>query len=251
MHGAVRITYPISAVDARIRRYWLILALIGVVVLAGAAVVGLGLARFVTRPLREPRGRGGCGRRWSISTRARPSGRARRRCARSPSSSTRPSPSSGSFLRSQEEFVADASHELRTPLTALRLRLESLPREPRPRCGAARGRSPAGSGRRPAHARARGRRHASRPRACDATALMRERVDAWRPLADEQGVDARSRSSTGRCRCAPRPSVSRQVLDNLLANALEASPDRRDGHGRRLASRRPGSSCTSATRAPA
>ena len=51
VHGAVRITYPYSAVDARIRRYWLILALIGVVVLAGAAVVGLGLARFVTRPL--------------------------------------------------------------------------------------------------------------------------------------------------------------------------------------------------------
>ena len=53
VHGAVHITYPVSAVDARIRRYWLILALIGVVVLAGAAVVGLGLARFVTRPLRR------------------------------------------------------------------------------------------------------------------------------------------------------------------------------------------------------
>ena len=53
VHGAVRITYPFSAVDARIRRYWLLLALIGVVVLAGAAVVGLGLARFVTRPLRS------------------------------------------------------------------------------------------------------------------------------------------------------------------------------------------------------
>jgi len=53
VHGAVRLTYPFSAVDARIHRYWLILGLIGVVVLACAAVVGVGVARFVTRPLRR------------------------------------------------------------------------------------------------------------------------------------------------------------------------------------------------------
>ena len=41
VHGAVRLTYPFSAVDARIHRYWLILGLIGLVVLAGAAVVGV------------------------------------------------------------------------------------------------------------------------------------------------------------------------------------------------------------------
>ena len=34
VHGAVRITYPLSTVDARILRYWLLLAAIGAIVLA-------------------------------------------------------------------------------------------------------------------------------------------------------------------------------------------------------------------------
>ena len=52
VHGAVRITYPTSTLDARVRRYWLLLAASPRVVLAAAALVGWRLARFVTRPLR-------------------------------------------------------------------------------------------------------------------------------------------------------------------------------------------------------
>src|SRR5207249_4017256 len=51
VEGAVRITYPTSTVDARIRRYWLVLAAIAAVVLAAAALVGIRLAAFVARPL--------------------------------------------------------------------------------------------------------------------------------------------------------------------------------------------------------
>ena len=51
--GAVRITYPTSAVDARITRYWLILLAIAAVVLALAAAAGMRLATFLIRPLRE------------------------------------------------------------------------------------------------------------------------------------------------------------------------------------------------------
>jgi sensor histidine kinase regulating citrate/malate metabolism len=51
--GAVRITYPTSAVDERVRRYRLTLLAIALVVLAAAAAVGLALARFVSRPLRD------------------------------------------------------------------------------------------------------------------------------------------------------------------------------------------------------
>ena len=50
--GAVRITYPTSAVDARITRYWLILLAIAAVVMTLAAAAGTRLARFVTGPLR-------------------------------------------------------------------------------------------------------------------------------------------------------------------------------------------------------
>jgi HAMP domain-containing protein len=51
VHGAVRITFPTSAVDARVRRYWLTLAGVAAVSLAAAAAVGAVLARSVARPL--------------------------------------------------------------------------------------------------------------------------------------------------------------------------------------------------------
>ena len=193
MHGAVRITYPFSAVDARILRYWLLLALIGVVVLAGAAVVGLGLARFVTRPLR------------SLEEAAAAVGEGHLE-ARAPEREGPPEVRSlaavfnetvaklSRLLRSQGEFVADASHELRTPLTALRLRLESLPAESRPGRRAARGRSPARPGGRSAHAGAGGCRLPRAPRAS-----MRRRS-----CASGSTCGCRSRTSTGHSRCRPR-----------------------------------------------
>jgi signal transduction histidine kinase len=222
VHGAVRITYPFSAVDARILRYWLLLALIGVVVLAGAAVVGLGLARFVTRPLR------------SLEDAAAAVGDGQLD-ARAPEREGPPEVRSlavafnetvaklARLLRSQGEFVADASHELRTPLTALRLRLESLP---------------------PSRDRDAALHEADRLRdlvdglltlaradagtegsaRVDATALMRERVDAWLPLADEHRVALVAQLDGPLPVRAARGRLA-QVLDNLLANALQASPD--------------------------
>jgi sensor histidine kinase regulating citrate/malate metabolism len=52
VYGAVRITYPTSTVDARVRRVWLALAGVAVVVLGVVALVGLALARSTTRPMR-------------------------------------------------------------------------------------------------------------------------------------------------------------------------------------------------------
>jgi signal transduction histidine kinase len=222
VHGAVRITYPFSAVDARIRRYWLILALIGVVVLAGAAVVGLGLARFVTRPLRDLEEAAAAVGDGDLD-------------ARAPEREGPPEVRSlavafnetvaklSRLLRSQGEFVADASHELRTPLTALRLRLESLP--------SSRDRDAA------LHeadrlrdlvdglltlARADGGTESSAR--VDAAALLRERIEAWTPLADEHGVDLVGRLN-GPLPVRAAPGRLAQVIDNLLANALEVSPD--------------------------
>jgi signal transduction histidine kinase len=221
VHGAVRITYPFSTVDARIHRYWLILALIGAVVLAGAAVVGLGLSRFVTRPLR----------RLEQAAEAVGEGQLD---ARAPEDDGPPEVRSlaGVFnetvaklarlVRSQGEFVADASHELRTPLTALRLRLESLP---------------------PSHDRDAALRETDRlrdlvsgllalaradagnepPGRVDATSLLRERVEAWLPLAEERDV-ALVAELDGPVAVQAAPGRLAQVLDNLLSNALEASP---------------------------
>jgi len=222
VHGAVRITYPFSAVDARILRYWLLLALIGVVVLAGAAVVGLGLARFVTRPLRRLEEAAAAVGEGQLDARAPE----RDGPPEVRSLAVRFNETVGKLsrlLRSQGEFVADASHELRTPLTALRLRLESLP--------------PSGDRDAALHEAdrlrdlvdglltlARADAGAEGSERVDASALMRERVDVWLPLADEQHV-ALVAELDGPLPVRAAPGRLTQVLDNLLANALEASPD--------------------------
>lgn len=220
VYGAVRITYPISSVDSRIFRYWLILGLIGGVVLMGAALVGLGLARFVTRPLN----------RLEDTASAVGAGHLE---ARAPTESGPPEVRSLAsvfnetvaklerLLRSQEEFVADASHELRTPLTALRLRLETIP--PSDDRDAALKET-----RRLADivdallVLARPESGAETSEQVEATALIRERLEAWLPVAEERWV-ALVAELDGPVRVQAAPGRLVQVIDNLIANALDAS----------------------------
>ena len=221
VHGAVRVTYPFSAVDARILRYWLLLGLIGVVVLAGAAVVGLGLSRFVARPLRRLEEAAAAVGEGNLEARAPE--RVGPPEVRSLAAAFNDTVAKLSrLLRSQGEFVADASHELRTPLTALRLRLESLP--------ASRERDAALTETDRlrelvdgllALARADAGAEASEP--VDVSAFLRERVDAWLPLADEHDIDLVVRLD-GPLLVRAAPGRLAQILDNLLANAFEASP---------------------------
>jgi signal transduction histidine kinase len=221
VHGAVRLTYPFSAVDARILRYWLILALIGVVVLAGAALVGLGLARFVTRPLRRLEQAAAAVGEGDLDARAPENdGPSEVRSLAAVFNDT--VAKLARLLGSQGEFVADASHELRTPLTALRLRLESLP--PTPDRDAAlheadRLRDLVGS----LLALARADAGSETAGTVDASAAMRERVEAWLPLAEEQRVSLIA-DLDGPLPVRAAPGRLAQVLDNLLSNALEASP---------------------------
>jgi signal transduction histidine kinase len=221
VHGAVRVTYPLSTVDARVLRFWLILALIGGVVLAGAAVVGLGVARFVTRPLH----------RLEQAAAAVGDGRLEARADERTgppevrSLATVFNETVGKLerlVRSQAEFVADASHELRTPLTALRLRLETLPPSAEREAAlreADRLRDLVGG----LLALARADAGTERPARVDAAALMRERLEAWSPLADEHHV-ALVADLNGPLPVRAAPGRLTQVLDNLVANALEASP---------------------------
>ena len=89
--GAVRITYPTSAVDARITRYWLILLAIAAVVLALAAAAGMRLATFLIRPLRELERTAKAVGDGDLAVRA-PESEGAPRCGRLRPSSTGPSP---------------------------------------------------------------------------------------------------------------------------------------------------------------
>jgi signal transduction histidine kinase len=221
VHGAVRITYPYSAVDARIRRYWLILALVGAVVLAGAAIVGLGLSRFVTRPLRKLEQAAAAVGDGQLDVRA-PEEEGPPEVRSLAAAFNETVAKLARLLRSQGEFVADASHELRTPLTALRLRIESLPPSA-DRDAALRETDRLRDLVSGLLALARADAGNEPPERVDATALLRERMDAWRPLAEEQDV-ALVAQLDGPLEVQAAPGRLAQVLDNLLSNALEASP---------------------------
>jgi signal transduction histidine kinase len=209
-------------VDARSRRYWLILGLIGVIVLAGAAVVGIGLARFVTRPLHGLEQAAAAVGAGQLEARAAErEGPPEVRSLATVFNET--VAKLERLLHSQEEFVADASHELRTPLTALRLRLESLPVSPDQEA-ALREAKRLGELVDGLLALARADAGTDPAGQVDASALVRERVEAWLPLAEERHVvlDA---ELDGPLPVRAAPGRVAQVLDNLISNAVEASPD--------------------------
>lgn len=212
VHGAVRITYPTSAVDGRVTRYWLMLAAIAGLVLVLAALVGVLLSRSVTRPLRsleQAAGEAGAG---DLSVRAPEEGPPEVRSLAV--SFNEMVARLEELVGAQEVFIADASHQLRTPLTALRLRLENgdvagaLPEVER-------------LSRLVDALLALARAEAAPAEPVELAAAVAERMDAFEPLAGERGVRLEAHVEGA---ALVGPDRLGQALDNLLANALAVAP---------------------------
>jgi signal transduction histidine kinase len=227
VQGAVRASVPTSRLDSLVRRYWLILGGVALVVLAAVAVAGLWLARWVSRPLTDLRDATRRAEAGDLSVRAE---------ADEGPDEVRELASAfndmigrlDQLVGTQEKFVADASHQLRSPLTALRLRIENLQHD----ADAATADDLEGAlGEVDRLSRmvngllalARAERRAHERAAQDVGALVRERGDAWRAAAAERGVDLEAEAPAGLA-AALAPGALEQVLDNLVANALAVAP---------------------------
>jgi signal transduction histidine kinase len=227
VHGAVRVTYPTSKLDERIRHYWLVLAGIAAIALGVATLVGLRFAHWIRRPLEgleEAAALAGAG---DLDARAPvPEGPQEIRTLALEFNDM--VARVDGLVTAQRDFVADASHELRTPLTALRLRLENLERHvgDAGRDGIA---AAAAEVDRLSNlvdallALARVDEGTARAESVDLIAVARSRVEAWRPIL-ERGVGLEL-DTTGAVPARAGEERVAQVLDNLIANALRAAPD--------------------------
>jgi signal transduction histidine kinase len=240
LHGAVRITYPLSFVNGRIRDTWLVLAGVGATVLLAVSLVSVLVARSLTRPLAsleagaESLGQGALDTRVEV-----PSGPHELVTLARAFNTT--AARLEQLLDAQQAFVADASHQLRTPLSALRLRLENL-QSAVPSGDAADldgaleevGRLSMLVDGLLELARAEG--HGSAPADIDVHELATLRRDAWAALTEERGVTIEIDVPTS-LHARATPGRLEQVLDNLMNNALEVAPD---GSTIRVSARRDG-----------
>ncbi len=127
-------------------------------------------------------------------------------------------------------LVADASHQLRTPLAALRLRLENLESEvsqmPDATADVAGSLTEVGRLSRLVDgllALARVEQAAGRSEPLAIAPIVDGRVDAWSAFAEEHGVSFVVEVDAGLVLATPERLE--QVLDNLIANAIDVSPE--------------------------
>jgi signal transduction histidine kinase len=228
VYGAVRLTLDKREVNALVHGYWLGLVAVAVVVLVAMAGIGWAIARSVTRPIR------------SLDAAAA-------RFATGDLAPTEPDPSAppeiavlgatmntmarrlDRLLAEHRKFVADASHQLRTPLTALRLRLENLQSaaatpEDEEALGAAIDETTRLAGLVSDLLQLARAEEAATPEAVDLVPLAADRVDTWSAIADAAGVTLEFAPPGGRVIASAVPGGVEQILDNLIDNAVAASP---------------------------
>jgi signal transduction histidine kinase len=258
--GTVILARSTRSLDSEILALWVIFGTICVVAMIGAALLAFGLARWVSRPLK---GLDAAARRLAdgdLAIRAKV-GSGPPELRRLGTTFNTMAGRLEALVHGSRAVIADVSHQLRTPLAALRLRLDLLAADTT-QADPDTGHELAGALDELARlsrlvdgllAVARAENVVPVPVAVDVAEVAGERVAAWHPVADDRDIALVATSSAdGGAGLAGARGVSRlaggfsspsgsgpvlawigeghleQILDNLIANALDAlSPGHR------------------------
>ncbi|MFF4579671.1 sensor histidine kinase [Streptomyces sp. NPDC001389] len=225
--GAVVLARSAGPLDARIAAIWGWSAAIGVAGLAASMLLSVRLARWVSRPLStldasaRRLGEGALDERAEVG--AGPP-EVRRLAATFNTMAAR----TEALVHGHRAVIADVSHQLRTPLAALRLRLDVLAAgsEPDTAVELAAAQEEIARLSRMVDgllAVARAEQTTPRPAAVRVDEVVAERVAAWSPVAEEHGVRLTAVPEGPALSAALGAGHLEQILDNLIANAVEAA----------------------------
>lgn len=223
--GVIRTFVPDSALTAGVTRAWLLLALLGLGLLAISLVVADRMARSLVRATRElaavsHRLAGG-----ELTARADTRGPAELGVVAGALNGL--ADRIADLLREERETVADLAHRVRTPLTALRLDAEALPdARDAARIGAGVDRVQRAVTSAIEQARRRGTDTAAGQSAtCDAAAAVRERVAFWSVLAEDTERETELDVAPGPLPVALGRADLEAAVDALLGNVFAHTPD--------------------------
>jgi signal transduction histidine kinase len=233
--GTVILARSTRPLDNEIVGLWVILGAISLAALLGATLLAFSLARWVSRPLAGLDSAAGRLADGDLGSRA-VVGSGPPELRRLATTFNTMAGRLEALVHGNRAVIADVSHQLRTPLAALRLRLDLLAADTDPDPQTT-GHELAGALEELARlsrlvdgllAVARAENVVPVPAAVDVAAVARERAVAWHPVADDRGITLEVAEKASGAR--PRPPVMawigeghlEQVLDNLIANALEA-----------------------------
>ena len=237
MVGTVIVARPNKSLDSDIVALWVILGTISALAIIAAAVLAFGLARWVSSPLK---GLDAAARRLADGDLAIRTvvGSGPPELRRLGTTFNTMAGRLEALVHGNRAVIADVSHQLRTPLAALRLRLDLLAADAA-QSDPATSHELAGALDELARlsrlvdgllAVARAENVVPVPVAVDIAEVARERVVAWHPVADDRSIVLTATSAGGGLAGAAGASVLawigeghlEQILDNLIANALEA-----------------------------
>jgi signal transduction histidine kinase len=256
--GTVILARSTKSLDNEIIALWVILGSVAAVAMIAAALLAFGLARWVSRPLK---GLDAAARRLAdgdLAIRAKV-GSGPPELRRLGTTFNTMAGRLEALVHGNRAVIADVSHQLRTPLAALRLRLDLLaadtshsdPETAHELAGALDELARLSRLVDGLLAVARAENVVPVPTAVDVAEVARERVVAWHPVADDRSIvlvaghsgggaghsgggaghsgGGASRSAGAAGRSAGGPVLAwigeghlEQILDNLIANALDA-----------------------------